>query len=503
MESKSSPLLSLTGAEVPCTVDLSLMPKLMHAVTAARHLADPPLDAFGDGAFPVLRGYFDSFKRSSIWQRTAAYGDAGVVQFWGDYLVKLGKREGYTKLAAVTTPLNNGDTINADRGSAEVELFGLAKPGEPGVQSACRFCHWVMLHLEARNVSYKATFIDPKDKPAWFLDMNPKGEMPVIRHGAKVIADSKSIVAYLDGTWPVPAIVAPKRSSAVGKLEQAKMTDFLWTLLSADAEEERLAARRSFLDELADIDAVLTAARPPQGGSDVSQKTQARPSLHKGRARYLEGNVGRISRVSDALETKASLHIDLDNNVVEESHAASNRAHASTAVSQTMTVSGSAPTKTALSPAGAYLRRRRERKLKKRENHKTKSASVKRSWWASIKLWRKSRNWYFLLLSASFKDLLCFIVFVYGTSVIFTTLIDGWIGMRSGKGGGIFTFTRICMIFPMISGHTNFLPALRHTRVIFEHISRGNSAVCGHILSNRTCQYRRMATAIEPDDDAI
>ena len=70
----------------------------------------------------------------------------------------------------------------AEAGGDVLELFALAPPHRPGEQGPCRYCQWVMLWAEALGVRTKVTFIDPKDKPAWFLEISPKGSMPVARH---------------------------------------------------------------------------------------------------------------------------------------------------------------------------------------------------------------------------------------------------------------------------------------------------------------------------------
>ena len=436
-----APMLSLSGAATVCTVDLSLMPKLMHAVTAARNLASPPLDVFRNGAYPHLAGYYDAFKRSPMWQRTAAYGDAGVVQFWGDYLVKLGKRDSYTKLPTPIVAVRadsgvrgggngggNATAVDANRGTGErgaagagatavVELFLMAKPGEPGVQAACRFCHWVLLHLEARGVAYEANFIDPKDKPASLLEMNPKGEMPVMRHGSKVLADSKSIVAYVDGTWPSPVVAEPKPRSAVGRFEKAKLTDNMWTMISADGDAERLEGRRLFLEELGEIDAMLRAQEGGGGGRGEhqaqQQQQQASPAqltstiIEDGSHvfEFSHENTTIDGTESVDLETKTSVCIDGSGGSEGDARPPrSTRARLSLTLSPTGkggkggSLSGErAPEVEVMFPGrspAAYLRRRKEKKRRKSEVHKANTAAVKRSFLSSVKLWRKSRNWY-------------------------------------------------------------------------------------------------------------
>ena len=68
---------------------------------------------------------------------------------------------------------------------------------------------------------------DKKNKPQWFLDnVSPKGSVPVLRHGDKMIPDSKSIVQYIKATWKKPELAPMSR--AVKKLEKCGITDIMY-----------------------------------------------------------------------------------------------------------------------------------------------------------------------------------------------------------------------------------------------------------------------------------
>ena len=107
--------------------------------------------------------------------------------------------------------------------SPALELFCLAPPGQPGTQGPCRYCQWVLLYAEAKNIRYTVQFIDPKAKPSWFMELSPKGSMPVARHGDRIIPDSKSIVEYMNATWAFGPRVRAKGDlpKAVRKLEKS------------------------------------------------------------------------------------------------------------------------------------------------------------------------------------------------------------------------------------------------------------------------------------------
>lgn len=80
---------------------------------------------------------------------------------------------------------------------------------------------------------------DKKNKPQWFLDnVSPKGSVPVLRHGDKMIPDSKSIVQYIKATWKKPELAPMSR--AVKKLEKCGITDIMYA-----ARRARLSANNA------------------------------------------------------------------------------------------------------------------------------------------------------------------------------------------------------------------------------------------------------------------
>ena len=256
---KSERIHSIGGNGSICEVDLSLLPKLEHALVAGKHLATPPFDPFSGGGLARVKDYWEGFKATPLWKQNTAFTDAHTVAFWGEHLVRTGKRASYA-LPEGTRGASSA-TQDVDGGGDVLELFALAPPHRPGVQGPCRYCQWVMLWAEALGVRTKVTFIDPKDKPAWFLEISPKGSMPVARHNGKVVPDSKSIVEYMQKTWPNGKPVRGKGdvSKAVNRLEKSKLTDHLWTLLAKETALEREEGRQDLMMELESIDAVLQA----------------------------------------------------------------------------------------------------------------------------------------------------------------------------------------------------------------------------------------------------
>ena len=79
----------------------------------------------------------------------------------------------------------------------DIELFS---------SDLCPYAHRVRLALAEKGVDFWHTEIDLADKPEWFLVISPLGEVPVIRHEDRFIADSTVILEYLEEVYPSPTL---------------------------------------------------------------------------------------------------------------------------------------------------------------------------------------------------------------------------------------------------------------------------------------------------------
>ncbi|MEH6630888.1 MAG: glutathione S-transferase family protein [Halopseudomonas aestusnigri] len=77
----------------------------------------------------------------------------------------------------------------------------------------CPFVQRVTALLEAKKVPYQIEYISLKDKPEWFLDISPTGQVPVlVTEGGKALFESDAIAEYLDEVYaPLEPAITPER----------------------------------------------------------------------------------------------------------------------------------------------------------------------------------------------------------------------------------------------------------------------------------------------------
>jgi glutathione S-transferase len=56
--------------------------------------------------------------------------------------------------------------------------------------------------LRAKEIPFKVTYIDLRQKPDWFLAISPHGKVPVLEVDGQVLFESNAIAEYLDETVP-------------------------------------------------------------------------------------------------------------------------------------------------------------------------------------------------------------------------------------------------------------------------------------------------------------
>jgi len=81
----------------------------------------------------------------------------------------------------------------------------------------------VLLTLELKGLEYTSRVLQTskkEQKEPWFLELNPRGQVPVLDDDGTVVSESLAIMHYLEAAYPEPALFGndPKRT---GRIEQA------------------------------------------------------------------------------------------------------------------------------------------------------------------------------------------------------------------------------------------------------------------------------------------
>ncbi len=101
----------------------------------------------------------------------------------------------------------------------------------------CPFVQRVTALLEAKNITYDLEFISLSNKPQWFLDISPNGQVPVLitDHG-KPLFESDAIVEYIEEAYPA---LQPELSP------EDKATNRAWSYLASKNYLLQCSAQRS------------------------------------------------------------------------------------------------------------------------------------------------------------------------------------------------------------------------------------------------------------------
>ncbi len=101
----------------------------------------------------------------------------------------------------------------------------------------CPFVQRVTALLEAKNIPYETEFISLSEKPQWFLDISPNGQVPVlITDRGRALFESDAIFEYLEEAFPA---LKPELSF------EDKATNRAWSYLASKNYLVQCSAQRS------------------------------------------------------------------------------------------------------------------------------------------------------------------------------------------------------------------------------------------------------------------
>ncbi len=117
----------------------------------------------------------------------------------------------------------------------------------------CPFVQRVTAMLEAKNMPYEIDYISLSDKPQWFLDISPNGQVPVlITESGVALFESDAISEYLDDiVEPLEPDLTPEQK-AINRAwsYQASKHYLVQCSTMQSATRDKLEERRQKLDTL-------------------------------------------------------------------------------------------------------------------------------------------------------------------------------------------------------------------------------------------------------------
>lgn len=158
----------------------------------------------------------------------------------------------------------------------------------------CPFVQRVTALIEAKNIPYQVEYISLSDKPQWFLDISPNGQVPVlITASGRALFESDAIVEYLEEAYPAlqPSIDAEQRAINRAWSYLAAKNYLVQCGAQRSADEETLLERRQKLEKAFSTIEKALDPEPYFGGDSVGMVDIAwLPLLH--RAAIIENRTG-------------------------------------------------------------------------------------------------------------------------------------------------------------------------------------------------------------------
>ncbi len=128
---------------------------------------------------------------------------------------------------------------------------------------ACPYCMRVRVALAEKGIPYRSREIDLANKPPDFLELNPRGAVPVLVDGPAVIVGSLPILEHLCERWPEPPLF-PARVGHEAVVRAYDRVDALFAphlpKIARGSPEERVQALSAARLAMAELDAEIPQA---------------------------------------------------------------------------------------------------------------------------------------------------------------------------------------------------------------------------------------------------
>ncbi len=136
----------------------------------------------------------------------------------------------------------------------------------------CPFVQRSVITLKYKNVDFKLTNIDLKNKPEWFLKISPMGKVPVLKVNGTVLFESAIINEYIDETVGEPLMPKDPLQKALerGWIEFGSQLINALYMVTLERDRAKLEPMiTKFFQDLAKVESILQNG-PYFRGSDFS-----------------------------------------------------------------------------------------------------------------------------------------------------------------------------------------------------------------------------------------
>jgi glutathione S-transferase len=135
----------------------------------------------------------------------------------------------------------------------------------------CPYVHRAAVMIHEKGIAFERRYIDLKAKPDWFLEISPRGKVPVLLVDAQPLFESMAIIEFLDETLPPSLLPAEPLARARQRawVEVANdLSNAQWRLFIAPTAEEQEAAATALAPILASYEeAIAGGVIAPEGFS--------------------------------------------------------------------------------------------------------------------------------------------------------------------------------------------------------------------------------------------
>lgn len=126
----------------------------------------------------------------------------------------------------------------------------------------CPYVERSRITLEHKDVDYDITFIDLSDKPDWFLEISPRGKVPVLEIDDEPIFESAVINEALEDLYPDPRMlpddpVERARARAWIAYNDDVIMPAMATLWFSDSDDDIEDARHTLLEAFERVEHAL------------------------------------------------------------------------------------------------------------------------------------------------------------------------------------------------------------------------------------------------------